>query len=474
MSALFRQLWKIFSSGVTESTLSFGQKNDNLKIWWEAVKVTGMAIKQTSKYGDERVYDAVRAEVLSHPNSYNGLYDAAANSYGLKVSAEEQFPSSVPSEIFDKFSKKGNVFKISEVAFNAAILKARFDLANTTIATLKKDSNMMDPDIANAAGEFVAAFTGRGGLGPLEGKAATLLNKIFFAPKYASSQFSPLFQIGTGLTTRADNLASRLAMKKNMEFIIGSVGMLVAAESARSFIMGDEADYQSPLNPLSNRFGRVTFPNTNTTIDLTGGNRSVATLMGNILSDRYYDGRLGVWRDKSFFQQSDGSAIYDFAAGKVAPVPAVVLDLLEGEHFGGKEISTKAIVKNLITPITVSNVVTESMLKEDMSAALLVLTAESLGFGSGDMRFRPGNKEWKALLNSDEKAYWKAVDQLWTEIQTESKKLRSNEAFQALTADQQTEKLERIYNIRLKRVIKQQEFREISAEKLAEMEAKND
>lgn len=469
VSAVFRQLWKIFASGVTESVRTGGTKNDKLKIWWGAVKTTGLAIKETAKYGDERVYNAIRAEIHAHPNSYNGVFDAAQNSYGLRAGVEEQFPSSIPSDVYDKWiGKKNNIFKISEVAFNATVLKARFDLANLTIETLKKSgANLMEKETANAAGEFVSAFTGRGGIGKFE-QAATTLNKVLFAPKYAASQFSPYFQIVKGLTTGSNNAASKLAMQQNIEFLVGSFALMTAAETARAFITGDEADYTAVLNPLSNNFGKVRFPGTEIGIDFTGGNRSVVGLFANLASDKYYDARLMVWRDKGIFQTSDGKPLYDFVSAKYAPVPAVLRDIMKGEHFGGKEVTPRSVVSNLLMPITVSNVLTEGIEKNDFSTALLVLAAEGTGLGASDIRFKPSSNDWKALLNTDERAYWRAVDELWTGTQSQVKKLRDDKEFQALSEDKQAKRLETIYKIQLSKVINKPEYKDISAAKLQE------
>ena len=359
------------------------------------------------------------------------------------------------------------------MAFNATVLKARFDLANLTIETLRKaDVNVMDKKFADPAGEFVSAFTGRGGIGPFE-QASVFLNKILFAPKYAASQFSPYFQIAKGLTTGADNKASRLAMNQNIEFLIGSFALMTAGVTARAFITGEEADYTSSLNPLSNRFGRVTFPGSNIGIDFTGGTRSVVGLFANLSSDKYYDARLGVWREKGIFQMADGKPYYDFVSAKYAPVPAVLRDMIKGEHFGGKEVTPTSIVTNLLMPITVDNVYAEGVTKNDWSSATLVLLSEGLGLGATDIRFKPSGDEWRALLNSDEKAYWRAVDELWTNVQSKTKELRADENFQALSEEKQAKKLETIYKIQLKKVINQKQYKEISKDKLKEIKDKD-
>lgn len=473
LSAIFRQLWKVFSSGIAETVLSAGTKNDKLKIWWKATKTGWDAVKKTGKYGDFSAYDAIRAQIHADPNSYNGVYDAATNGYALRVRSEEQFPSSIPSEIFDKASKKGNLFKMSEVAFNATVLQARYDLANLTIKQLKDGgSNVMDKDIADAAGEFVSAFTGRGGLGKFE-SAASNLNKVFFAPKYAASQFSPYNQIIKGLTTKANNPAARLAAVENAKYLVGSVALIATAEFAKSLVTGEEPDYTASLNPMSNSFGKVTIPGTDRSVDFTGGNRSVVGLLTASMTTNYYDSRLGVWREKSIMQAADGKPLYDFVTGKFAPVPSIILNLKKGEHFGGKEVSAESIVSRLLIPITVANFWEEANTKEsDLSTAMTVLLAEGIGMSASDIRFKPQNDEWKALLNTDEKAYWRAVDELWKTVHFKSKILRQNEEFQALPRDKQAEKMEKMYNRELDRVIHQDQYRDISKEKLEEIKAK--
>jgi hypothetical protein len=479
-SATFRQLWKIFSSGLLQTVYSRGADTRKLKIWWNAVKATKEAVSQTRKYGDERAYDAIRAQIYAHPNSYNGVFDAAKNGYGLNVGKEEIFPSSVPSDLYDKYASKfrlgkgANIFKISEVAYNATVLKARFDLANLTIKTLQDSgANVMDKNIADAAGEFVSAFTGRAGLGKLE-NAATEFNKLIFAPRFAMSQFSPYIEIFKGLTTRADNPAARLAMQNNLQFLAGTFILLIAAESIRGWITGDETDYRSVIDPRSNRFGKVLFPGTNSAIDFTGGNRSVLGLFGNLASKKYYDARLGVWRQKNIMQLSEGKPIWDFATSKFAPVPALIRDRLRGEHFGGKEVTGQSIVSSLLVPITVGNVLQETFVKEDLSTAMLVLAGEGSGLSVSDVRFKPSSDEWRALLNSDEKAYWRAVGELWESVHGQVVKLRSDKEFQTYPRDKQVKILEHIYNGEMKRVINQNEYRSISKEKLQKIEAEKE
>ena len=490
LSAAFRQLHKILSSGVYESVTSGFTNNRKLKIWWNAMKTTYEATSKTSKFGDERVYDALRAKIHAHPNSIDGVYDVAVNSYGLRVSSEEQFPSSIPSEFYDKKfgeNSKGNVFKISEVAFNSTVLQARFDLANLTIATLRKaEANVMKKEIADAAGEFVGAFTGRASLGKFE-SAATELNKWFFAPRFAMSQISPIIEIVRGGTTRKNNPAARLAAKNNLQFIAGTAGLMVAAESIRAFATSEESDLVSITDPRSNRFGKVKFPGTNITLDMTGGNRSVVSLMGKMFSDKYYDARLGVWREKGFFQTTEGKPIYDFITGKFAPIPALLRDLKRGQQFGGGElkfgtgvsakvnvVSARKVVTTLLMPITIENVFAEAWEKEDLGSAALVLFAEGAGIGASDFRFKPQGDEWSSLLNTDSKAYWRAVDELWESTYSQAKALRNDAKFQALPRSEQAKKLEKMYKRELDKVIRQDKYEEVYAAKLEILEAEKE
>lgn len=496
VSGLLRQSWKIFSSGVFEAgfNLATGKKGSvKFNIWRNQVHNTIKAIQQTGEFGDYRFYNQIRAEVHAHPYSILGVYDAGKGEYGLRTKAEEQFPSSAPTELYDKYVKykKANIFKMSEVAFNASILKARHELANHTINILKESgANVMDKNIADEASAFVSAFTGRGGLGKAEGFAEDL-NKVFFAPKFAASQFSPYFQIFKGVTYKADNAASKLAMEQNLQFIIGSASLMLLAETLRAGVMGEDADYTSVLNPMSNTFGKVEIFGSERMLDFTGGNRSVWGLMTGLFAEKYYDSRLNIWRKKSFFQTADGKAYYDFASSKYAPVPSTISSLLKGKQFGGAElpsiftgetdlnknlVTAKTVVTNLLMPITVKNVAGEELMdkKSDMSTALLVLAGETVGLSTSDIRFKPQNDEWSALLNTDKKAYWQAVDELWTNIQEKVKVYRIDDNFQNLTEKEQTEKLEKMYSRELDKVIKQEKYRTVSKEKLEEIKAEKD
>lgn len=500
-SALLRQQWKLFSSAmvevgynkITDSLLRREpSKNFKYKIWRNSLTNTIKAFTETAKHGDHRFYDSVRAEIHNHPNSYNGVYDAATNSYGLRDGVEEQFPSSIPSDVYDKYiSKKNNIFKISEVAFNAVVLKSRFELANQTIGILKESGlNIMDKRYANPAGEFVSAFTGRGGLGPLE-KGSELFNKILFAPKYASSQFSPYWQIFKGATIEADNKAARFAAEQNIQFLVGSAALMISAETFRAFVMGDDPDYEGVINPLSNTFGKVNVFGSERSIDFTGGNRSVWGLMTGLFTTKYYDSRLGIWRKKNFFQMADGKAYYDFVSSKYAPVPSVLRDLWKGEQFGGGELpfgfdstveenlwTTTKVVRSLLTPIIVENGTEEFLTKnsngENFAAALIVTGSELVGIGASDIRFKPQNDEWNALLNTDKKAYWKAVDELWDNVQGEITRLRSDATFQALDEKTQRERIEKMYTRQLDKVIKQEQYRLVSKDKLKEIKAERE
>jgi hypothetical protein len=508
LSASFRQNFKMFAAGIFEggSNLLTGKGISSVKfnIWKKSFFNSFDAFGTTMKYGDHRYYDAVRAEIHAHPYSIAGVYDAAANGYGLRAGVEEQFPSSVPSDIYDKMSGKStnNLFKASEVAFNAVVLKARFELANNTIDVLKAIDgvNIMDKKYADPAGEFVSAFTGRGGVGGLEKSkdVSNMVNKILFAPRYMASQFSPYFQIVKGMTTGANNPASTLAAEQNIQFIIGTVALTALGEATSAFLEDRKFDL-NVLNPISNSFGKMSLAGIglNRGLDTTGGNASVPKLVGNLVSkpalslvdaligtalaDKYYDSRLGIWRKKTIFQTADGKPYYDFISGKYAPVPALIKDMLKNQNFTGEKFWTTDgvfdnfavnIVDSLFMPITAGNAWKEGSQKDDFSTALLVLTAEGFGIGVNDVRFRPRDDEWSALLNTDKKAYWRAVGELWEGVHSQLKEYRTDESFQSLPEKKQREIIENLYKRELKRVLRQDEYWSLLKDELKETKDK--
>jgi hypothetical protein len=188
---------------------------------------------------------------------------------------------------------------------------------------------------------------------------------------------------------------------------------------------------------------------------------------------------------------ADGKAYYDFVSSKYAPVPSVLRDLWKGEQFGGGELpfgfdstveenlwTTAKVVRNLLTPIIVENGTEEFLTKnsngENFAASLIVTGSELVGIGASDIRFKPQNDEWNALLNTDKKAYWKAVDELWDNVQGEITRLRSDATFQALDEKTQRERIEKMYTRQLDKVIKQEQYRLVSKDKLKEIKAERE
>ena len=150
--------------------------------------------------------------------------------------------------------------------------------------------------------------------------------------------------------------------------------------------------------------------------------------------------------------------------------------MIRGEMFGGEDLTLSLeggwnVTKSLLLPITVENVWEEAVDKDEdmLGTAGLVMVAELVGLGTTDIRFKPQNDEWSALLNTDKKAYWRAVDEAWDIIQGEVETLQKDEDFQALSKDKQAKKMEKMYNRALDRVIGQTKYKEPSATKLKEI-----
>jgi len=104
-------------------------------------------------------------------------------------------------------------------------------------------------------------------------------------------------------------------------------------------------DVDLELNPLSTKFGRAKFGNTN--VDLTGGFGGNIRLVVQMLtsSKKRDDGKIikaNPWMTFAFWLKYKGH-----------PSAVAVLNILEGKRFGGKPVTPAGISKDLLVPISI-------------------------------------------------------------------------------------------------------------------------
>ena len=314
----------------------------------------------------------IKAEVWSNENAINGKYKAIGLDIGIE--SEEEFPSQAP----EKIPLLGKLFKASESAYNGAALRIRAGLADRIIADAESMGvNIMDKD--EGIGRLINSMTGRGHLKMTPGLSKKT-NVLVFSVRYAKSQFDVL----TAHLT--DPKVGKYAKKKAAENLVKLIGTLASILAISKFLDPESVE----LDPRSSLFGKIMVGrNHEIRINITAGMSSLVTLASRIVPTRH-NNKWGFWTKTTkgkYRQLGTGDygimdpldLIVNYLQGKASPIARVLLDTWEGRTFSGEKPTVVGELKELATPIPVSNIF-ELMTTSAKSNVLLfgILTALDL------------------------------------------------------------------------------------------------
>lgn len=360
-SALLRQGWKTLWT--------------NPKTWAKNSAQSFADMART--YGGKEVMDSVHSDIVSRENMVNGLYKKAGlDVYGAKKDfLEEAFPTSFQKVTNNKVANVAKrPFKASEVAYSAWQQRTRADLFDYYIGDFaNKGGNVNSAKEVKAIGQMVNALTGRGTLPGNAERAASTLNKLFFAPRLVKSHIDVL---GGHVITGAggSNYVRKRAARNLVQIAIGSATTLAVTSAA----LGGKIE----LDPRSSDFGKLRIGDTR--FDLSGGMAGLLTLGARMLTQSSKSANTGEVKDLNtgeFGSRTTLSVLGDFASNKLSPIARVITDQMEGKNFEGEKPTIGSVVKSLTMPLIIQQY---SELKDSKNAAntAATLIAEGLGIGS--------------------------------------------------------------------------------------------
>lgn len=405
----------------------------NPELWGKNFLKSWKDIAGTLKGIDE--LGAIKADVWSRQNARNGRYALAKVDLGL--AKEEAYPS----QVWEKIPGLGRLFKASETAYTGGALRMRADLADKLFAQAEEAGvNLKDKREMEAIGQLVNAMTGRGKLKTTQ-KAAENLNVLLFSPRFLRSNFDTL----TAHMFQPDmkgTYAKKVAAK-NLGKIIVSTGAFMGL--AESLFPGSVE-----FDPRSSDFGKIKIGNT--TFDITGGMGSLAVLASRLatLTTKTSSGVKKSLVSGEFGSTDGMDLIENFFEGKLAPGPAIVRDLLQGETFSGEDPrDPKVIAKQLFVPIPLT---TWQQLRDDPDSAndVLAMMADALGFSTTTSAI--GRNDWNKSTSKEMQQFKAKVgqdtfDAANKEYNVELKKrldtLRANAEFQQLSEDDKADEISR-------------------------------
>lgn len=226
----------------------------------------------------------------------------------------------------------GAVVKASERAYVGYLNKIRVDVfKNLSNKFIKQGSNPKEnPEIFESLADFVNNATGRGDLGKVLGRSAQLWNTVFFSPRLIASRFNLL---NPGWYLKQSPQVKKEAVKSFAEFVGVGASVLALAKASGARV---------EIDPRSSDFGKIRFGNTRW--DIWGGFQQWVRVFSQMITGERRtttDRRIIELSKKKYPFETRKDVGERFFIGKLAPVPGLVYELLQGQKAFGEKITLK-------------------------------------------------------------------------------------------------------------------------------------
>ncbi len=264
----------------------------------------------------------------------SGLYIADPRNLAGGLSAREE---AFMSRLIGKIPG----MKASQRAYLAYLNKLRVDTFLNLSKTFQEQGVGKLSDMEALAG-FINTATGRGDLGKL-GRIATELNATFFSPRLIASRLTllnPFYYKKLPPPVRKE------AIKSMVKFIGAGTTVLTLASLAGAKV---------ETNPISSDFGKMRVGNTRW--DIWGGFQQWARVFSQLVSGyrKTGDGKIQKLSKKEFPFDSRFDVAENFALGKLAPIPALVVEMLNGQQMMGGDLTLKDAALQNTLPLYVQD-----------------------------------------------------------------------------------------------------------------------
>lgn len=289
---------------------------------------------------------------------------------------EEQFMTNIAHKI----PIWGSVVRGSERAYVGYLNKLRLDVFLQGVDSLNKSGYNFqnNPDMFKSWADFVNNATGRGSLGALEGSAA-VLNTLMFSPRLVASRFNLLNPIKY---VNMPKEVRKMALRDVSAFV--GVGMAVLAIAAAA---GAEVED----DPRSTDFGKIKIGNFR--FDIWAGFQQVVRMFAQVISGQRKSSTTGMVRKlsaKDFPFQTRFDVVSQFMRGKLAPIPSLAVDLLEGETSMGEDLRIQDILTEKTIPLYLQDM--KEIYDEEGGVSAAASSIPAL-FGVGTQYYKPGVKK---------------------------------------------------------------------------------
>ena len=298
----------------------------------------------------------------------SGLY--IANIRSAKLSAKEEDFS---TNLAGKIPVAGALVNASERAYVAYLNKMRVDIFNRGVELLQNDgySFATNPKAYKTLANYVNAATGRGSLGggALE-KAGPALNALMFSPRLLASRVRLLTMLADPRMYKKENRTVRNMYLKDMSSFVGfGLAVLALAAAAGAEVEDD---------PRSTDFGKIKVGDTRW--DIWGGfQQPIRAFVQATTEERKSTttGKIVKLDGSGYGGETGGDVILRFFRGKLAPVPAFLVNAYTGKDVMGRPFELGPAVLQMSYPLVIQSVI-ESAKKDGVVFGVLATGVPSL------------------------------------------------------------------------------------------------
>ena len=275
------------------------------------------------------------------------------------------------SNLAEKIPLVGRFVKASNRAYAGMLNTLRFNVFNDLAKSWTVVGQASQKNL-KALADFINTGTGRGSLGKLE-RSATLLSRLFFAPRFVMSRVQFLNPVWYAKQPKP----VRIEALKTFGTFVGAVGSVITLAKLGG------ADVE--LDWRSSNFGKMKVGNTY--IDLTAGYGLYIRLFGQLITGEkkvLSTGKIEKFGGDKPYAETRLGTIERAARAKLAPLFSAAANLLEGKNVVGKEVTLKSELLEQVTPLYLGDLV--DALKDRGPEALLMVGLPGF-FGVGTQTF---------------------------------------------------------------------------------------
>ena len=304
------------------------------------------------------------------------LYIAEPNKLAGGLAArEERFMSS----LVEKIPLIGPIVKASSRNYAAYLNKLRVDTFNTFSKEFIESGETFadNPQLFKDLANFINTATGRGNTGKFA-RMGPLMNGLFFSPKLIAARFNMLNPVWYA---KQSPQVRKLAIKNFAKF----VGIVSSFTGLVSQIDGVTVE----TDPRSTDFMKIRYKNTRW--DPWGGFQQWVRMFTQMATGqrKTAKGEIIKLSKKKFPFETRLDVGARFFRGKLAPIPALTLELMEGQKMFGEKLKFGKEAVDKLTPLYLADM-KEAI--EEFGPSAIFVTGIPAFFGVGVQTYEEKSK----------------------------------------------------------------------------------